>query len=61
MRGKKAKEMRRFAQSMTVGKDDRKYTDVALNKEKPTRRTRKLYDCTRQVYKALKRQYKALA
>jgi hypothetical protein len=31
---------------------------VALNPQKPTRRTRRLYDCTRQVYKELKRRWK---
>ena len=59
MNGKKAKMCRRLAQQLTVGQDDVKYHDVALNPEKPTRRTRKLYDCTRALYQQIKRQRKA--
>jgi hypothetical protein len=58
MNGKKAKMLRKAARQMTVGMDNVKYTDVALNPQKPTRRTRRLYDCTRQVYKELKRRWK---
>ena len=58
MRGKKAKKLRALAQKITVGKEDRKYTDQALNRKKPTRRTRFLYDCTRLAYRNLKKRYK---
>lgn len=58
MRGKKAKMIRRLAFQMTQGQDLVKYVDVAENPRKPTRRTRKLYDCTRAVYKNLKQRYK---
>ena len=59
MRGKKAKMLRRAARQMTTGMDDVKYQDIALNPQKPTRRTRQLYDCTRQVYQHLKKRWKA--
>lgn len=59
MNGKKAKMLRRAAESVSVGIDDVKYTDRALNKRKPTRRTRFLYECSRLIYKSLKKQFKA--
>lgn len=58
MRGKKAKMIRKLAYQMTEGQDLRKYVDRAENPHKPTRRTRRLYDCTRQVYQTLKTKYK---
>lgn len=58
MRGKKAKMIRKLAYQMTEGQDLRKYVDRAENPHKPTRRTRRLYDCTRQVYQSLKTKYK---
>jgi hypothetical protein len=59
MNGKKAKMLRKAARQMTAGMQNVKYTDVALNPHKPTRRSRQLYDCTRRVYKELKRRWKA--
>lgn len=59
MNGKKAKMIRRLANQMTTGMKLRQYKDEALNPLKPTRRTRTLYDCTRQVYQGIKKKYKA--
>lgn len=59
MRGKRAKQIRRLADQITIGMTKRQYQDIALNKSKPTRRTRQLYECTRQVYRTLKARYKA--
>ena len=61
MRAKKAKMIRRLARQMTVGQENVKYTDIAQNPHKPTRRTRILYNCTRQVYQNLKYKYKQRA
>lgn len=59
MRAKKVKMLRKLAQQMTVGLDNRSYMDKALNPRKPTRRTRFLYECTRLAYKNLKKRYKS--
>ena len=59
MRGKKAKMLRKLAYQMTVGMPIRQYEDRALNPRKPTRRTRFLYECSRLVYRNLKKQFKA--
>lgn len=61
MNGKKAKMIRRLANQMTTGMKKVQYKDEALNPQKPTRRTRQLYDCTRQVYKNIKKKYKLRA
>lgn len=58
MNGKKAKMIRRLAEQMTPGMKLRQYHDRALNPRKPTRRTRFLHECTRLVYKNIKRTYK---
>lgn len=58
MRAKKAKMIRRLARQMTVGRPERQYHERALNPKKPTRRTRFLYDCTRQVYQNIKKKYR---
>jgi hypothetical protein len=59
MRGTKAKMLRRIAEEMSVGIEDVKYTDTALNPRKPTKRTRFLYECGRLIYRNLKRRYKS--
>lgn len=59
MNGKKARWMRGIARNATVGVEEVRYTDKALNPRKPTRRTRFLYECTRLVYRNLKKQYRA--
>ena len=59
MNARTAKLLRKSARHMTVGQKDVQYRDVALNPEKPTRRTRQLYECTRQVYRELKKRLKA--
>lgn len=59
MNGKKAKMLRRLSEQMSVGIENVKYTDRALNRRKPTRRTRFLYECGRLIYKNLKTRYKA--
>jgi hypothetical protein len=56
--GKKAKMLRRIAEEMSVGIEEIKYTDRALNPRKPTRRTRFLYECGRLVYRNLKKRHK---
>lgn len=58
MNGKKAKLLRRLAEEMSVGKEEVKYQDQALNPRKPTKRTRLMYDCGRLIYRNLKRRYK---
>lgn len=55
MNGRKAKQLRKLAQMLSVGKPLVQYEDKALNPRRPTRRTRFLYDCTRLVYHNLKR------
>lgn len=55
MNGRKAKKLRKLAQMLSVGKPNAQYEDRALNHRRPTHRTRFLYDCTRLVYKNLKR------
>ncbi len=57
MRGKKAKRLRRIAESFSVGVKEVQYTDKALNPRKPARRTRFLYECGRLVYKNIKKHY----
>ena len=59
MNGKKAKMLRRLAEEMSVGIEDVKYTDKALNPRKPQRRTRMLYECGRLIYRNLKTRYKS--
>ena len=59
MNGKKAKMLRSIAQEMSVGIENVRYTDKALNPRKPTRRTRFLYECGRLVYRNLKKRYKS--
>ena len=59
MNGKKVKKLRGIARRITVGKENAKYEDRALNSHKPASRTRFLYDCTRLVYLNLKRSYRA--
>jgi len=61
MRGKKAKMMRRLANQMTPGMKRVQYQEKALNPKKPTRRTRLLYECTRLIYRNIKKTYKARA
>ena len=51
--------LRRLAEEMSVGIEEVKYTDKALNPRKPNRRTRMLYECGRLVYLNLKTRYKA--
>ena len=55
MNGRRAKKLRKLAQMISVGKPLAQYEDRALNRRRPTHRTRFLYDCTRLVYKNLKR------
>ena len=55
MNGRKAKTLRKLAQALSVGKPLVQYEEKALNPRRPTNRTRFLYDCTRLVYKNLKR------
>ncbi len=55
MNGRKAKKLRKFAQMLSVGKPLVQYHDKALNPRRPTHRTRFMYDCTRLVYRNLKR------
>jgi hypothetical protein len=57
--GKKAKMLRKIGHEMAVGMEHVKYTDKALNPHKPTRRTRFLYECGRQIYLNLKKRYKS--
>lgn len=59
MNGKKAKMIRRLAEQLTVGKDKVQYHEKALNPRRPTARTRFLHDCTRLVYRNLKKKFKA--
>ena len=59
MNGKRAKRIRSIARKMSVGKEEVKYTDRALNPRKPTRRTRFLYDCGRLIYHNLKKLVKS--
>lgn len=60
MRGTKAKMLRKLSFDMTVELPLRNYIDKALNPRRPTRRTRFLYECSRLVYRNLKKSYKAL-
>ena len=56
MRGKKVKRLRRLSEALSKeGMPNVQYQDKALNAHKPTRRTRLLYDCTRLIYKNLKK------
>lgn len=55
MNGRKAKQLRKLAQMISVGKPLVQYQDKALNRRRPTARTRVMYECTRLVYKNLKR------
>ena len=55
MNGRKAKKLRKFAQALSVGKPQVQYEDKALNPRRPFNRTRFLHDCTRLIYKNLKR------
>lgn len=59
MNGAKSKLLRRLSEEMSVGKAAVKYQERALNPRKPTKRTRLLDDCTRLVYRNLKRRYKS--
>ncbi len=58
MNGRRAKKLRKLAQMITVGKPLIQYEDKALNRRRPTRRTRFLYDCTRLVYLNLKKAFR---
>lgn len=58
MRGKKAKMLRKLSYQMTVGLPNTQYQEKALNSKRPTRRTRFLYECSRLVYKNIKKRYK---
>lgn len=51
--------LRKIGHEMAVGMEHVKYTDKALNPHKPTRRTRFLYECGRQIYLNLKKRYKS--
>jgi len=55
MNEKKVKKLRKVAQLLSVGKQMVQYEERALNPRRPTHRTRFMYDCTRLVYKNLKR------
>lgn len=55
MNGRKAKKLRKLAQMLSVGKPIVQYEEKALNPRRPTNRTRLMHDCTRLVYKNLKR------
>ncbi len=61
MRGKKAKLLRKITYENSVGMPWRQYQDKALNPRKPTRRTRFLYECSRLIYRNLKKRYKQRA
>lgn len=58
MNGRMAKALRRKAHEMSVGLPWAKYRDIALNPEKPTRRTRQLYECGKRDYHDLKRMWR---
>lgn len=55
MNGRKAKKLRKIAQTLSVGKPVVQYEERALNARRPFNRTRLMHDCTRLVYKNLKR------
>lgn len=55
MNGRKAKKLRKVAQMLSVGKPVVQYEEKALNQRRPFNRTRLMHDCTRLVYKNLKR------
>lgn len=55
MNGRKAKSLRRVARMLSVGKPVVQYEERALNPRRPFNRTRLMHDCTRLVYKNLKR------
>jgi len=57
MNGRKAKDLREFAQKLTVGQPNVKYVHFMLGKS-PTG-TVVLGECTRRVYKRLKKLYKS--
>lgn len=59
MNGRNAKKLRKIAQEISVGKPLVQYEDRALNRRRPTHRTRLLYDCTRLIYRNLKKHFKA--
>ena len=58
MNGRKAKKLRKMAQMLSVGKEEVQYEERALNRQRPTARTRFLYDCTRLIYRNLKKQFR---
>ena len=55
MRGKNAKRLRKLANDMSTGMKKVQYQEKAVNPRKPTHRTRFLYECTRLIYKNIKR------
>lgn len=57
MNGRKAKKLRKFAQELSVGKPKVQYEEKALNRHRPFNRTRFLHDCTRLIYRNLKKQF----